>query len=55
MSFLEYRTLHTVEVGFLPIRHTHSEIYQTFSTTSRRLQTENAITMEDLHGVFGNC
>lgn len=59
MSYLEclisWNVLQTIEVGFLLIGHTHSDIDQTFSTTSRRLRTEDAITMHDLHGVFAKC
>lgn len=36
-------------VSFLPIGHTHSDIDQAFSCTSRRLKFNNAATMEDLH------
>lgn len=59
MAFVEcliaWKLFKTIEVGFLPIGYTHSDIDQTFSTTYRRLRTENSITMEDLHGLFGGC
>ena len=38
-----------VQVSFLPIGHTHSDIDQTFSCTSRRLKANDAITLKDLH------
>lgn len=37
-----------VHVSFLPIGHTHADIDQTFSCTSRRLRNTEAITMTDL-------
>lgn len=59
MAYLEYlfrlSVFQSIEVGFLPIGHTHSDIDQTFSCTSRRLRTEDAITMEDMHGVLSKC
>ncbi|MEM9681301.1 MAG: hypothetical protein AAF901_13340, partial [Bacteroidota bacterium] len=39
----------SIEVGFLPIGHTHEDIDQAFSATSKRLRSNNAITLEDLH------
>lgn len=39
-----------VQVGFLPVGHTHSDIDQTFIINSRRLRTHGAITLPDLHG-----
>ena len=37
-----------VHASFLPIGHTHADIDQAFSCTSRRLRSHNAVTMEDL-------
>ncbi len=52
MSFIEslvkWGIFDEVEVGFLPIGHTHEDIDQSFSRTSDRLRTNNAITLEDL-------
>lgn len=39
----------SVEVGFLPIGHTHEDVDQCFSSTSARLRLHNAITLNDLH------
>lgn len=39
-------------MGFLQMDHTHSDIDNTFSCTSRRLRTENEITIDDLHVVL---
>lgn len=38
-----------VEVSFLPVGHTHEDIDQAFSTTSKRLNQHDAITLRDLH------
>jgi len=38
-----------VHVSFLPIGHTHSDIDQTFSCTSKRLASNTAVTIDDLH------
>lgn len=37
-----------VQASFLPIGHTHADIDQTFSCTSGRLKTHDAITLSDL-------
>lgn len=37
-----------VYVSFLPIGHTHADIDQAFSCTSRRLRNYDAVTMEEL-------
>ena len=39
----------SVEVGFLPVGHTHEDVDQAFSQTSRHLRFHNAITLSDLH------
>lgn len=39
----------SVEVGFLPIGHTHEDVDQCFSTTSARLRLHNAVTLNELH------
>lgn len=38
----------SVEVGFLPVGHTHEDVDQAFSSTSARLRVRNAITLEDM-------
>ena len=38
-----------VEVSFLPKGHTHEDIDQSFSRTSSRLRTHDAVTLDDLH------
>lgn len=44
-----------VKFRFLPVGLTHSDIYQTFSTTSRQRDKFDAITLEDVHTAFSNC
>ena len=39
----------SIEVGFLPVGHTHEDVDQAFSQTSSRLRVHNAITLTDLH------
>lgn len=39
----------SVEVGFLPVGHTHEDVDQSFSQTSSRLRVHNAITLRELH------
>lgn len=39
----------SVEVGFLPVGHTHEDIDQAFSCTSSTLRNVDAITLNDLH------
>ena len=39
----------SVEVGFLPVGHTHEDVDQAFSQTSARLPVNDAITLGDLH------
>lgn len=38
----------SVEVGFLPVGHTHEDVDQAFSQTSARLRVRNAVTLEDM-------
>lgn len=52
---MAWKVFQIIEVGLIPIGHTNSENIQTSSLTSRRLRTENSITMEDLYGLFGSC
>lgn len=47
-SLVAWGVYEEVFVSFLPIGHTHADIDQTFSCTSRRLKTNAAVTMEDL-------
>lgn len=39
----------SIEVSFLPISHTHSDIEQIISFLSCLLRMEDAIIMDDLH------
>lgn len=39
----------TVEVEFLQVGHTYTDIYQSFRTTSQRLHTHDAITLSDMY------
>lgn len=38
-----------IEVSFLPVGHTHEDIYQAFGQISNHLQHNDAITLKDLH------
>lgn len=55
MVFLEFLVVwfvfDSIEVGLFPIGNTHSDIYETFSTTSRRLRTEATVAMDDVYTV----
>ena len=59
LSYLEalvwWGVFDTVEVGFLPIGHTHCDIDQAFSSTSDRLKYHDAITLADLHHQVSLC
>lgn len=49
MKFLVSRQVFDqIEVGFLPVGHTREDIDQLFSTTSKRLLSNDAITLTDL-------
>lgn len=52
LSFLEMMVslgvFDSVEVGFLPVGHTHEDVDQVFSQTSARLRVHDAITLQDL-------
>ncbi len=52
LSYVEclvrWRVFKQVEVSFLPVGHTHEDIDQAFSTTSKRLHVNDAITLNDL-------
>lgn len=53
LSYLEFlvavRLFDVIEVGFLPVGHTHEDIDQVFSQTSARLRANTAITLDQLH------
>lgn len=55
MGFLEFLIewflFDSIELGSLPSCHTYSDIDKTFRTKSGRLQTENAVTMDDLQNL----
>ncbi len=46
---VQWNVFSEVEVGFLPVGHTHEDIDQAFSCTSKRLSCHNAVTLSDLH------
>lgn len=54
-SLVEVGLFNEVLVGFLPVGHTHEDIDQSFSTTSTRLRTAQAITLSDLHAELRQC
>lgn len=45
---VRWKVFKQIDVSFLPIGHTHEDIDQAFSTTSKRLQVHDAITLRDL-------
>lgn len=53
MSYLQclvhWKVFNEIVASFLPIGHTHEDVDQAFSSTSARLKTHNAVTLEDLH------
>lgn len=53
LSFLEslvaWNVFEEIHASFLPVGHTHIDIDQSFSCTSRRLRSYDAITLTDLH------
>lgn len=57
-SFLEFLILaevfDEVEVGFLPVGHTHEDIDQAFSCTADQLRSNDAITLGEMHEQLGN-
>ena len=46
---LRWNIFDEIEVGFLPVGHTHEDIDQAFSCTAERLRSCDAVTLEDLH------
>lgn len=42
-----------VEIAFLPVGYTHSDLYQAFSSSSERLRHHDAVTLQDLHNMLG--
>ena len=59
MSYLDalvrWGVFDEIEVGFLPVGHTHCDIDQAFSSTSNRLRTHDAITLEDMQAQLRCC
>ena len=59
MAYLEalvaWGVFKDIMVTFLPIGHTHEDIDQCFSVTSRRLHDNNAITLEELYEELRHC
>lgn len=59
LSCLEFLVLwkifDQVEVSFLPVGNTHTDIYQTFSTTSELLHHTDAITLQEMQKVLSQC
>lgn len=53
-SLVQWNVFDEVEVGFLPIGHTHEDIDQTFSSTSSHLRHSDAITLSDFHSTLRN-
>ena len=54
-ALVKWEVFDAVEIGFLPVGHTHSDIDQCFSTTSDRLKYHNAVTLDDLHEQLKKC
>ncbi len=59
LSYLEalirWYVFDCVEIGFLPIGHTHCDVDQAFSSTSERLKYHDAITLPDLQHIVSSC
>ena len=59
MSYLDalvrWGVFDEIEAGFLPVGHTHCDVDQAFSSTSNRLDTHDAITLEDMHNELRTC
>lgn len=53
MAYIEFlvamRIFDVIELGFLPVGHTHEDIDQIFSQTSARLRANDAVTLPHLH------
>lgn len=59
LSYIEYLIrrgiFDVVEVGFLPVGHTHSDVDKAFSTTADRLRYHDAVTLNNMEILLGNC
>lgn len=53
-SLVQWCLFDEIIVGFLPIGHTHEDIDQTFSRTSERLRSKDAVTMKELKSELSN-
>ncbi len=51
-ALVAWKLFDEVEVAFLPKGHTHEDIDQSFSTTSKALNHTAAITLQDIHQVL---
>lgn len=54
-SLIHWKILDHVEVSFLPVGHTHSDVDQAFSSTSDMLRHNDAITISDIHDLLSKC
>ena len=54
-ALVQWGVFESIEVGFLPVGHTHCDIDQCFSTTSDRLTFHDALTIDDLHDQVRKC
>lgn len=59
LGYLEWlvrrQVFESIEVGFLPVGHTHSDVDQAFSTTAERLRHYDAITIYDMEDQLSTC
>lgn len=53
-SLVQWCLFDEVIVSFLPVGHTHEDIDQTFSRTSERLRSKDAITLKELRSELSN-
>ena len=54
-ALIRWGVFDEIQVGFLPVGHTHCDIDQAFSSTSSRLETHDAVTLEDMHEELRAC
>ncbi len=54
-ALIQWSVFDCIEVGFLPIGHTHCDVDQAFSSTSQRLRYHDAVTLSDLQHEVSLC
>lgn len=54
-ALIRWGVFDEIQAAFLPVGHTHCDIDQAFSSTSNRLKTHDAITLQDLQIQLRSC